>query len=582
MKRIFSLFGKEFHLPKTEGIGNVIKSLSITEKVVFLIFALIFVASSLSMLLKVNANFLVEIPRFGGSYREGLIGTPRFINPLLAQSETDRDLSSLVYSGLMRQAPDGNLVPDLASSVEISEDGMSYFFKIKDDAKFHDGKPVTSADVIFTILTAQDPTVKSPRRANWDGVNIEEISEKEIAFHLSQPYAPFLNNTTLGILPKHIWQGIDSSDISFSQFNTQPIGSGPYKIKNIIRNKSGIAESYLLESFKEFASGRPYIKEIEFKFYRNEEGLQQALLDKEIDAINSISPERARALEDNFRIERLPLPRVFAIFFNQSKAPVLINHSVREALSISVDKEAIIAEVLSGYGRSVNGPIPEQLLNSATVKSEEMSAEQKLEKAREILNKDGWKQNENGILEKAKGSGKETLTFSISTADIPELVQVSEKVVATWRSLGVDVSVKVFNPSDLNQNVIRPRKYDALLFGQIIGRDLDFYAFWHSSQRNDPGLNVADYANITVDQILASSRGVGDKQEQLEALEKFQKEIVEDIPAVFIYSPDFIYIVPENLKGEIPQGITIPADRFANVHKWYLQTDTVWRIFKNY
>lgn len=197
MKRIYSLFGKEFHIPKFKGIGNIIQSFSLTEKVIFSIFSILFIGTSLSMLLKVNQNFLIEIPRSGGVYKEGIVGTPRFINPLIALSETDRDMSALIYSGLMRQALDGSLIPDLAESVEISEDGLSYFFTIKENAVFHDGKPVTSDDVIFTILTAQDPVIKSIKRANWDSISIEKVNDKELIFHLQQQYAPFLYNTTL-------------------------------------------------------------------------------------------------------------------------------------------------------------------------------------------------------------------------------------------------------------------------------------------------------------------------------------------------------------------------------------------------
>ena len=177
--------------------------------------------------------------------------------------------------------------------------------------------------------------------------------------------------------------------------------------------------------------------------------------------------------------------------------------------------------------------------------------------------------------------GSEILTFSVSTADIPELVHVAELITETWRSLGADVSVRIFDSNELNQNVIRPRRYDALLFGEIIGRDLDFYAFWHSSQRSDPGLNVADYANITVDKLLEEARILDNSPERNDALQKFEKEIIEDVPAAFIYSPEFIYVVPKKLKSELSKNITTPSDRFSNIYQWYLNTDTVWKIFKN-
>lgn len=586
MKRIYSLFGKEFHIPKFKGIGNIIQSFSLTEKVIFSIFSILFIGTSLSMLLKVNQNFLIEIPRSGGVYKEGIVGTPRFINPLIALSETDRDMSALIYSGLMRQALDGSLIPDLAESVEISEDGLSYFFTIKENAVFHDGKPVTSDDVIFTILTAQDPVIKSIKRANWDSISIEKVNDKELIFHLQQQYAPFLYNTTLGILPKHIWQGVSAEEFSFSQFNSEPIGSGPYKVNKIIRNKSGISEKYELQSFDKFTLNEPYIKNLEIKFYLNEEAIILGLTEKEIDAANSISPERVKEFESDARIEHTPLPRIFAIFFNQSKSPVLVNSTVRKALDHAIDRTNIIDTVLSGYGQSITGPIPptlvpfEEISDGSIVDLENVDdASKKIEEARQMLSDDGWSQNEEGVLTKKTKDGSEILSFSISTVNVPELVHVAELVTETWRSLGADVSVKIFDSNDLNYNVIRPRKYDALLFGEVIGRDLDFYAFWHSSQRSDPGLNVADYANISVDRALEKARSLYDSTEKNDALQIFEKEIIKDVPAVFIYSPEFIYIVPKNLKGVIPKNITTPSDRFSNIYQWYIETDTVWKVF---
>lgn len=583
MKRVINIFNKEFYIPIFEKVGGTYKSFSLTEKVIFAIFGLIFIGTSLSMLMRVNSQFLTEVPRFGGTLSEGAVGTPRFINPLLALSETDRDLSSLIYSGLMRITPEGKLIPDLAESYEVSEDGLRYTFILREDAVFHDGKPVTTDDIIFTILTAQDPVIKSTKRANWDGVTIEKINDKEVSFILNQPYSPFLNNTTLGILPKHIWGNISTEEFTFSHFNSEPIGSGPYEIVNVNRDKSGIAISYKLKAFNNFALGRPYIKNIEFNFYRNQTAVLEALHARNVNAVNSISSEKVKDLEEDFTVLQFPLPRIFGVFFNQSQAPTLSSKTVRKALDIAIDKQKIIDEVLGGYGQIANGPIPQSLIPFETLSETDSDKTSNLnheEEAIKILSEAGWEVNENGFMQKDGDKGTELLTFSLTTVNVPELVSVSEKVVEAWRAIGVDVNLKIFDTNDLNQNVIRPRNYDALLFGEIIGRDLDFYAFWHSSQRNDPGLNIADYANITVDGVLEDARELEDSPERIEKFITFNKEVRNDIPAVFIYSPDFIYIVPEKLKGVVPENITTPSERFSSIYSWYLETDTVWRIFK--
>lgn len=534
------------------------------------------------MLLKVNAQFLVEVPRFGGTLTEGVVGTPRFINPVIAISDADRDITSLVYSGLLRTTADGSLEPDLAERYEVSEDGLEYHFYIKEDAIFHDGEPVTADDVIFTILQTQDPVIKSPRRANWDSISIEKINDKEILFRLNQPYNPFIFNTTMGILPKHLWGNIVSDEFAFSSLNISPIGSGPYKVKTVRRDSAGIIEEYILQRNDDFILGKPYIKNIVIRFYRNEQEIVTALEEGTIETINGISPQTAQELkEKDFRVEQLPLPRIFGVFFNQNQAPILANKTVRLALDASVDRSGIVQDILKGFGNEINSPIPESLIPFDVLKSTE--PENSLspnEQGINILTEAGWKINEDGFMEKKSSNGTEILRFKIATGNVPELITIAEYVVSEWRKIGVDVSLEIFESNDLNNNIIRPRKYDALFFGEVIGRDLDFYAFWHSSQRNDPGLNIANYANIDVDKYLESVRSNQESEETLEMYRKFEQEIQKDNPAVFLYTPDFIYILPKNLEGTLPRNISTPSERFMNVHEWYLETDTVWSIFQ--
>ena len=148
-----------------------------------------------------------------------------------------------------------------------------------------------------------------------------------------------------------------------------------------------------------------------------------------------------------------------------------------------------------------------------------------------------------------------------------------------WGKIGANVSVKVFEIGDLEQNAIRPRKYESLLFGEIMGRDPDPFAFWHSSQRNDPGLNVALYANIAADKLLEDARTTFDAEEREEKYIEFQNEVEKDIPAVFIYSPHFIYLVPDWAKGIEETSITVPSDRFSQVYNWHINTKRVWKAF---
>ena len=514
---------------------NVIKAFSLTEKVIFGFFALVFAISGIALLSQVNKSFMVEVPDYGGSLTEGIVGSPRFINPILAISDADRDLTQLIYSGLLKIEGDGTIVPDLAESYTISDDGLEYTFILRDNAYFHDGVKVTADDVIYTVEMAQDSALKSPRKTNWDGVVAKKVDDRTVTFTLKSPYSPFIQNTTLGILPKHIWSKATTEEFQFSQFNVKPIGSGPYKISSITYTGSGLPSEYHLISNNKYSLGKPYITNLILKSYQNETGVTDAYKNGSIESLHGISPKTLPALNvasDDVILS--PLPRVFGVFFNQNVAPIFVNKEVRQALDIAVDKQAIVDSVLGGYGQTISGPIPPKtIIENAAGKLTlgEATTADTLAKAKAVLTKAGWKQNANGIFEKKDKKSTVTLAFSISTGDAPELKAAANLLQAQWQALGAAVDVKIFEISDLNQNIIRTRKYDALLFGEIVGKDMDLYPFWHSSQRIDPGLNIALYTNIKADKDLESIRKTTNAAAQQTYFDDFNKQIGSDIPA---------------------------------------------------
>jgi len=579
-EKLRELSKKQYRLPYSEKIMRVISAFSLTEKVIFFFFAGVFTISGITLLWQVNKSFLVEVPDYGGTLTEGVVGSPRFINPVLAVSDMDRDLSSLVYSGLLKAKSDGTLVPDLAESYKISEDGLTYTFTLKDKAYFHDGSRVTADDIVFTVEKAQDSVLKSPRKINWDGVRATKIDDKTVSFTLKQPYAPFIQNATLGILPKNIWNKITMEEFQFSQLNTKPTGSGPYKIDNIVYTKSGLPSEYHLVSNPKYSLGKPYITTLVIKSYQNEKDAMEAYKSGDIESIHNISPKQLGDLKaSNDEIILSPLPRIFGVFFNQNVAPILVYKEVRQALNMATDRQAIADEVLGGYGQPIDSPLPPQTIgNKGEVGTFDIEA------AKALLASKGWKQNDGGIFEKnlaAKGSKKNiiTLSFSISTGDAPELKATAYLLQEQWKKIGADVQVKIFEIGDLNQNIIRARKYDALLFGEIVGRDLDLYPFWHSSERVDPGLNIALYTNIKADKLLENIRKTTDSAEREKYFNSFNKEIASDMPAVFTYSPYFIYLIPAKVHNVTLGVLTTPSERFNEIEKWYIETNNIWKIF---
>lgn len=559
-----------------------IESLPPSDRALFKGVLLVFVASVLWFVVSANAATVVEVPSRGGTLREGIIGTPRFINPILAVTTADQDLTALVYAGLMILGSDGTVVPDIAESVTVSEDGRTYSVLLKKNVTFNDNTPLTADDVLFTISRVQNPATKSPLRASWEGVTAQKMNDHELRFTLTEPYAPFMENLTLGILPKHIWEQATPEEFPFSQYNSEPIGAGPYKVDNISRNSSGIPESYQLVANNDYFKRAPRIARLILHFYPTEDTLIQALKEGTVHSAGGLakaSIDKLRATGTSFTLLTTPLPRTFTLFFNQNEKPLFRNDAVRKALGTVANRDAIVQEVLGGYGEAIASPIPPGF-RIDTAPPENQSSVAALDKARELLRNDGWRINDKTNTWEKKIDGElTTLAFSIATANTPVFENTAKLLKSRFEELGVPVTIKQFEQSDLIQTVIRPRQYDALLFGAVVGRELDFFSFWHSSQRNDPGLNVALYANITTDTLLSSARAGRTFAERKELYQQFDKIITAEVPAIFLYVPFYTYVTPPDVHNVSLTGVARGSERFSAINEWYMEKDSVWPFF---
>lgn len=543
-----------------------------------LFFVMLF--SGLATLVALNNNVSVATPISGGTLREGLVGTPRFVNPTLAITRVDQDIVALVYSGVMRIGSDGALVPDIAESVTTSEDGLTYNIIIRKDVTFHDGSPLTARDVVFTYELIQNPNLKSPLKGNWTDVSIEQVNEYEINVVLREAYAPFLENFLVGILPAHIWSNLPIEQLPFSQINTEPVGSGPFILKKARRDESGLITSYELVA-NEKSRSNPHIKNLNLNFYTEEDLLLKALEAKEIDASAYVPNEKIKVITNNnyYRVVSKPLPRVFGVFFNQNKSVALRDEAVREALSAATNRNALVENSLYGSGVPITSPISD--LGSA-LESEEGSLKATTTRdAAKILNEGGWVKNNLGLLEKQVDGSAETLSFTLRTSNAELLTQVSEQLVEDWKAVGVDVAIEQFEQTDLLQSVIRPRDFEALLFGIDMNRSLDLYPFWHSSQKDDPGLNIAQYTNLNVDALLEAARTQKNELERMRLLHEADALVASENPALFLFRPKMNYVVKSDIViNELP-AIARSSDRFSTIDSWYTSSDTLWNVFKN-
>lgn len=513
------------------------------------------------------------VPGYGGEYTEGVVGQPQHINPIISQSNgSDEDLVQLIFSGILKYDGQGKLINDLAENYEISDDKTLYTVRLKKNIFWHDGQPLTASDIFFTINLLEDPSFKSPLRANWQGIETTVVNDHTLTFKIQTRYAGFLNNLTFGVLPKHIWESISPEKFSLTDLNLEPIGTGPYKYSAIQKDSNGNIISYKLTANPNYFDGKPYLSKLTFNFYSNDDAVLKAYNSKEIMGINSISPQKISAikLEQSTLTHKFDVPRYFAVFFNQTKNISLADDKVRSALAYATDRQEIIDKVLNKNGRAVYSPILKDM-PGYTENLDNHSFD--LEKADKILEDAGWKKNDDGMRIKNGTS----LQFTLITTDWPELIQTAEVLKEQWSKVGARTTVDILTISDIQQNYIRPREYDALLSGQSLGADPDPFSFWHSLQKKDPGLNLSLFGNSATDKLIDEGRIEFDPQKRAEIYIDFQKQLLSEMPAVFLYSPQYIYPVNKKVRNINIRNLISPARRFSDINHWYIKNKRIWK-----
>lgn len=516
-----------------------------------------------------------EIPKSGGEYVEGIVGQPRFINPLISNTTfADSDLVSLIYSGLFKYDTEGLIEKDLAENYEVSEDGKSYTIYLKKGVKWHDGEDLTADDVVFTFNLIRDPEYKSFLRTGLQGVSISKMDDHTVKFDLSNPYFRFLESLAFGILPKHVWEETPADKFALVEGNLKPVGSGPYKFLDIQKKSNGDIVSYKLSSFKEYYMGDPYISKMIFNFYPDEDALIADFNKKEVSGMGNVSVDKLSNLKAsrNVEIKDLVTPRYFALFANQSTSKPLSYDEVRRALSIGTDRQKIVDEILHGRGFPIYSPIFPQMQGYVDASSDYTYD---IEKAKSILDEAGWKLDET---EGVRKKGDTRLEFEIVTIDWPQIVESAEFLRSNWESLGVKIKdIKVLSAGDFQQNYVKTREYESVLFGQDLSFVPDLYSYFHSENKRDPGLNLSLFENKDLDELISSVRQENDEAKRIEKYHKMIEIIKEKNPAIFLYSQYYIYPISKSVKGVKVKNIVSPSSRFSDVNEWYIKTKRVWK-----
>ena len=510
-----------------------------------------------------------ERPARGGSYIEGVAGAPDRINPLFAPSnEVDRDLSSLIFSGLVRLGPKGDVQPDLAEKWTISPDGLTYIFQLRPGLLWHDGEPLDSGDVVFTIRAIQDPGFRGDQDLAdlFKDVELEAPDALTVTMTRPQPFAPFLAFATFGILPEHLLGGLGPNRLYRAPFNQQPIGSGPFRLADISSSEA------VLEAFESYHLGQPLLERLELRFYRDDGALITALRNDEVEGAllrPGLSPDDLAFFDGDARWTRRSLhtPSYSLVYLNP-EIPAFESGRVRRAFQHALDREALIDELLAGQALPVDSPIIRDLWAYVSNASAYAFDPQR---ADALLNAAGWVLTD-GMREK----DGEPLQFTLASSDDPVQSRVAREIARQWGLLGIQVEVQISGVSEFTEEILLPRNFDAAL--RTIsppGPDPDPYPFWHSTQTVGDGLNLASFSHFEADRLLETARLEPSLAERAENYRAFQEIFARELPAVLLYTATYQYVVHADVRDVSPGLLFTPSARFHDVHRWSVETETM-------
>jgi peptide/nickel transport system substrate-binding protein len=554
---------------KSVWLSDALRSFSFREKCITGVLALVAVGSLLFWIVSVYHHITVEVPDYGGSYSEGTVGNPLYINPVLSKANgPDYNLSRLVYSGLLEYAPDGTIRGDIASDWNISEDGKVYTVFLRDNVLWHNGERLTADDVVFTVNTIRDLAYKSPLREPWLNASaVRGADEFTVVFTLDVPRADFLDSLTVGILPKHLWEGIPPENFALHKLNLEPVGAGPYRFERSQKNTQGNVLVLELEAFEEYYAKRPYIETMTFKFYPDRETLTNAYKNKEVLGMSGIDATDWEALgeyRERLDLHSMRIPHYYVAYFNQNKSKSLADKSVREALSLATDRQVLTEIALFDRGEMKTAPF---LFATAELVEKETGVEQ----ANRILDEANWSRGEDGVREK----DGIRLEFDMLCPDWREFTVSADALRDQWERIGVRANVKVVDVYDLWNNYIKPREYEALVFAHTTTLIPDIYPYWHSSRTKDPGLNLAVYKNDDLDALTEKLRITRDENERQEIERSIANIFTQDVPSLYLFSPEYLYPTDKRLRGIATERVSEDSDRFFDVESWYVKTKRV-------
>jgi len=486
----------------------------------------------------VNANNKFFLNFLKPNYTEGVVGSVRTINPLFAENEAERLVNSLVFRGLIRVDSNGNILPDLAKEFEV-KNKTEYIFHLRTDIYWHDGKKFTSGDVVHTIKTAQNPDLHSTISGTFRGVEVSSEDSHTVKMKLMEPFAPFLSNLNIGIIPSHI-----------PLKDYRPVGTGNFKVKKLTNDR------VILEGDK---------LKITFKFYPNTEFAKLALKLGEVEGLGGLTGRDIEEFKDRVDLAtyKKTLKRQFiAAFFNLRK-PLLKDKGIRDSLTAAINKEEILKTVAGTGSKLAVSSLP---LNWQDESQYNKKLDFNLADSKKTLLQNGWKYKDRSLEKNG-----ETFSLNIVVPDEKELILISDVIKENWKKLGIQTSLRIVSSVELKEQILPSRQYDVLISSQVLSSDPDQYVLWHSTQTDLNNLTGLQSAKI--DKLLEDARTNLNLDQRKVKYNEFQRITLDERPAIFLYFPEYNWLVKKKLSGIDLSDFASSEDRFDSANTWLLKRE---------
>lgn len=524
----------------------------------------------LAALLRYTAyNFTsVTVPDRGGTLVEGVAGNPQYLNPLLSQyNQVDAVLCALLFNGLTRLDEQGNVVPDLAESVTVSPEGLTYDFRLRSGLYWHDGAPVTAADVLYTVgaMQAEEFPGVSWLSTLWRAVEVSAPEGPEglaVRFTLQEAFAPFLDYTTIGLLPAHLWDVVPVAQMMSSQLNTRPVGTGPFEVSQITATRAELTAN------PRYHGPAPYLAGLTVRFYPDHQSLLPAYDRGEIDAVSQLWPEElpGSAQRTDLKLFSAPVAGYTLVYLNlqNPNLPFFKEAPVRQALLYALDRQKLVDAVLNGQGLVAHTPV---LPGTWAYDAEVRQYGHDPARARQLLDEAGWVDSDGDGVRDREGA---RLAFVLLGNDGPMI----EAIAAAWAEIGVQAMAQTVSLPGLTADFLVPRTFDAALVHWELSGDPDPYPLWHSTQATT-GQNYAGWEDRQADEAIEIARALTDRTLRRGLYLQFQRTFAEEVPALLLYYPVYTYGVRDKIHDVQIGPLNSPGDRFRSLATWYIVTKRV-------